>query len=1222
MKLIQTMIIVGLFVLSSPGIPAMTPEPGARERYIIQFVPGGGRGMIEAFGGEVIYLSPQRGFAVAWLSPNAVEALGHDSRIRSIQPDVRVRLAGQTMPWGIGRIGADTVHAGNATLGQGINVAVLDTGIDYNHPDLGANYRGGYDWVNDDEDPMDDHGHGTHCAGTIAALDNDIGVMGVAPRARLYGLKVLDSSGDGWFSHVIAAIEWSIDNGMDIVSMSLSGPDHVGALEDICDEAYQEGILLVAAAGNDGRADGQGDNVGYPARYDSVIAVASTDSDDRRASDSSTGPAVEMAAPGVSVLSTHLDGEYVRMSGTSMACPHVAGTAALMLSSDPALTNVQVRELLVTTSIDLGQEGRDTWFGHGLVDAREAVSLSDVTPPTAHAGPDQTVEPATLVIFDAGGSTDNIGIVNYTWTFQDGTGTGTITLYGSGPFHTFTLPGVYEVILNVTDAAGNWHIDTVNVTVNDTQPPTADAGPDRWVDEGDRITLDGSGSTDNLGIVNYTWTFQDGTGTGTITLYGSGPFHTFTLPGVYMVTLNVTDDAGNWHIDTVNVTVNDTRPPTAYAGPDRWVDEGDPVTFDGSACTDNVAIVNYTWTFQDGTGTGTGTITLYGIAPVHTFPIPGVFMVTLNVTDAAGHRDTDTMNVTVNDTTPPMARAGPDRWVGEGSLVTFNGSASTDNVGIVNYTWTFFDGAEDMILYGIAPGHTFPIPGIFTATLNITDAAGNRDTGTMTITVNDTTPPTARAGPDRQVNQRAWMTFDGGGSTDNVGIMAFTWTFFDGTGDMILHGMAPGHTFTLPGAYRVTLNVTDAAGNWHSDTMNVTVSGDVTPPSAHAGPDRMVDEGMEVTLDGRASTDNVGIKGYTWTFIDGAGGNSTGFEGNVNITLSGVSPTHRFNVPGVYIITLEVTDAAGNRDTDIVNITVNDITPPTARAGPDQHVPAGSVVTFDGGGSTDNVGIAGYTWSFRLYGITMVLTGVSPTYGFPAAGTYPVTLTVQDLSGNTDTDTMEVVVSRPENPGSNGGEGQETLSLPWDVILPPLLPVILVILAIVVAGIIFLARGRRTRGTLPPPAEDDTPPPAPLRAMSGSPWAPPPDGNVRDPAFGHQPPGVSRTAWTPPLGRAEMYGEPAPQPPSIPSSAWAPPLGHTEMYGEPAPQPPSIPSSAWAPPLGEPTTPFPRTPAHSVQTPGSRSYAAGGTDGMYCAMCGSWIHGSFIYCTECGHRKG
>ncbi len=304
----------------------------------------------------------------------AIDRIKNNPRVAYVEEDAEVYALDAELDssWGVKRIGAGVVHGYNT--GAGVNVAIIDTGIDYTHPDLNDNYRGGYDFVNSDYDPMDDAGHGTHCAGIVAAEDNNEGVVGVAPEANLYAAKVLDDTGSGYTSDVVAGIQWSMDNGMQIISMSLGSNSPSEAIEGACNNAYNSGIVVVASAGNSGNLPGRGDNVGYPAAYSSVIAVAATDSNDKRARWSSTGPDVELAAPGVSIYSTYMDGGYAYMSGTSMACPHVAGTAALVMAAYPEWNNSQVRQQMQDTAEDLGTAGFDYWYGYGLVDADEAAS--------------------------------------------------------------------------------------------------------------------------------------------------------------------------------------------------------------------------------------------------------------------------------------------------------------------------------------------------------------------------------------------------------------------------------------------------------------------------------------------------------------------------------------------------------------------------------------------------------------------------------------------------------------------------------------------------------------------------------------------------------------------------------------------------------------------------------------------------------------------------------
>lgn len=289
------------------------------------------------------------------------------------QPSVQA----ETVPAGVAQIKAP--QAWDCTRGKAIKVGVLDTGIDYNHPDLSANYRYGRSFVPSESTAMDFNGHGTHCAGTIAAAINGSGVVGVAPSAYLYGVKVLSKTGSGAWSGLIAAIDWCVNKkGLRVLSMSLGGSSAPAALKTMCDLAWSKGVLLVAAAGNTGGA------VGFPAKYPSVIAVSAIDSTNALAGFSSRGPEVELCAPGVNVLSTIPGGGFGTKSGTSMACPHVSGAAALAWGAHRFADNVTIRRLLAWRSDNLGVPGRDPEFGYGRVDAEQAAC--ELTPPPAIPG--------------------------------------------------------------------------------------------------------------------------------------------------------------------------------------------------------------------------------------------------------------------------------------------------------------------------------------------------------------------------------------------------------------------------------------------------------------------------------------------------------------------------------------------------------------------------------------------------------------------------------------------------------------------------------------------------------------------------------------------------------------------------------------------------------------------------------------------------------------------
>jgi subtilisin len=269
--------------------------------------------------------------------------------------------------------------AWDASRGKDIRVAILDTGIDGTHPDLATNYKGGVSFV-PGETPADGNGHGTHCAGTIAAAMNGAGVVGVAPAASLYAVKTLANNGSGNWSWLIAGLGWCIANKMHICSMSLGGDGAPAALETICNTAFSNGLLLVAAAGNAGPGM---NTVLHPGKYKNVIAVAAIDSANVVATFSSRGPEVEICAPGVNVLSTKPGGGYQTMSGTSMACPHVAGAAAVVWGAHRFSRNVEIWNLLADTADNFGVPGWDPLYGYGRVDVDQAASALVPSPAMA-----------------------------------------------------------------------------------------------------------------------------------------------------------------------------------------------------------------------------------------------------------------------------------------------------------------------------------------------------------------------------------------------------------------------------------------------------------------------------------------------------------------------------------------------------------------------------------------------------------------------------------------------------------------------------------------------------------------------------------------------------------------------------------------------------------------------------------------------------------------------
>lgn len=295
-----------------------------------------------------------------------------------LQEDFGVPLA-QSTPWGITKINAP--GAWNLTptkiKGAGIKVGIIDSGGTPSHADL--NYAGGFDAVTNSTAPAawaDSisvcNGHGTHVAGTVAALDNDVGVVGVAPEAQLYALKVfqnLNGSCLAWTSHQIAALQWAVNQGIRVVNVSIGG-SYTGAYDVAISNAAAAGTFTVGAAGNNGAV------ISFPGSSASAFGIGATTSSDGKASFSNTGPQLDFMAPGSGISSTMPSGGYGSKSGTSMAAPHFAGVVALVLQAKPNATFSDLYTIFTSTSLDLGTAGFDQSFGHGRVNAEAAVAMA------------------------------------------------------------------------------------------------------------------------------------------------------------------------------------------------------------------------------------------------------------------------------------------------------------------------------------------------------------------------------------------------------------------------------------------------------------------------------------------------------------------------------------------------------------------------------------------------------------------------------------------------------------------------------------------------------------------------------------------------------------------------------------------------------------------------------------------------------------------------------
>jgi thermitase len=403
------LVVAALIVVAATALPTSAQEPPrqppppagdfAPGRILVKFKPGVGQsGAQQALSAQNLNAAsaanavPSLGVLKVPVNSGQelaeVAALRGDPNVLYAEPDY-VAHAQPTTPndphyasqWGLSKIGAPA--AWDMTAGSSaVIIAIVDTGIDLTHPDLncaGKLTAARWNFVAGNNSPNDDNGHGTHVAGIAAACGNNgIGVAGVAWGARLMPVKVLDSSGSGYYSDIADGIIYAVDNGAKVVNLSLGGTGSSSTLSDAIQYAHDHGVLVVVAAGNCAQGGSSCDNVSnpimYPAAYPAALAVAATDSGDNWANFSEHRPYVSVAAPGVSIYSTIRGGSYSTLSGTSMATPYVSGLAALLWSFAPSLTVDQVESAIESTADDLGAPGKDDYFGYGRINAGRALS--------------------------------------------------------------------------------------------------------------------------------------------------------------------------------------------------------------------------------------------------------------------------------------------------------------------------------------------------------------------------------------------------------------------------------------------------------------------------------------------------------------------------------------------------------------------------------------------------------------------------------------------------------------------------------------------------------------------------------------------------------------------------------------------------------------------------------------------------------------------------------
>ncbi len=595
--------VVVLDFTTATGQPARSE--GSRDAYIVQVrrsadVLQAGRGAALRTRGRLghVYRRSMRGFSIQLPPGQTRDDILKQPGVVRVERDLRVYAATQTTPTGVNRINVDKVDGIDDSVD--VDIAIIDTGIDIEHPDLrvvgGRRFSTRRWWSVEDSQYDDGNGHGTHCAGIAAAIDNDLGVVGVAPGARLWAVRVLDANGEGYLSDVIAGIDWVTDHAdtIAVANLSLTATGKSDILREAIQNSVAAGVVYVAAAGNDGSdiygADGvfdTSDDV-IPAAYPEVATIsamvdtdgepggagpADIDGDDdtfagfsnisRGAVSSnpviSPGAAIDLMMPAVAIRSCWVGARYATASGTSMASPHATGLVALYIAAHGRAADASgvyaIRQALIDAGADQDSGNRLHQPETEPDSYRENLGWAGATERPANEPPsaDFSFEASDLDVTFTDHSTDTDGhIAGWDWDFGDGAGS-----EEQNPSHTYASSGTYSVTLTATDNQESTDTASKEVTITGNQSPTAGFS---FLTNGLNVEFTDESSDDGA-IEAWSWDFGD-----EVTSNHQDPDHEYATGGTYTITLTVTDDQGDSSSVSLDVTVtqSESTPATAH----------------------------------------------------------------------------------------------------------------------------------------------------------------------------------------------------------------------------------------------------------------------------------------------------------------------------------------------------------------------------------------------------------------------------------------------------------------------------------------------------------------------------------------------------------------------------------------------------------------------------------------------------------------------------------
>jgi serine protease AprX len=806
--------------------------------------------------------------------------------------------------------------------GEGVTIAIIDSGIDANHATFGSNriiaFKDFY-YGNDDLDPtngMDAQDYGSHGTMTASCAVGQGSYKGVAIKANIISVAVASTY------DMIRGIDWSVNNqnkdftkdgtidGPDIISMSMGVPGGSDYIDSTAGNAMDNGVVFVTSAGNEGPGAG---TVNSPAKAPKVIAVGATNKYNKQiASFSSRGPGKggvikpDVVAPGDDIIVATPNNNWGYADGTSFSAPIVAGIAALILQYDPSLDPFEVKDLLTQSAQEMGADGPDNTYGYGFVDAVAAldrvlkIKTIDISPSSTSS----TVWEDTRVSFSV--TTSGTNIKKYEWDFNNDGEFDKSTTDPSAT-STFTDDGIYEILVKITNQRGKTaeKIEVLEIT---NRKPIAELKIDTqaqiiYEDESIRFNASKSRDTpsdnDNL---EFSWSFDGGINFTNFTKDDRIIEYSFNSSTEYQIIMKVRDDNGMEDSESTTVVIQNFKP-VANAGEDLLGIEGEPIQFTGIESEDSKSdwpTLGYTWDFGDG-------VEGYGMNVSHTYQTVRdnqTYFVKLTVKDDDSEKDSMTIAVTIRNK-PPTITTVRDKFGTEDEAISFSGTGNdtSNDRDQLRFKWIFGDGNDSKWMMGPDTDHIYTMVGTYHGKLLVKDPKGATSTANVNITIANV-PPIAEFVVDSDTAlEDEIVTFDASSSSDtdsDLKHLHYIWEFDDGT---MGTGKIIEHRFDKAYKFDVKLIVRDDDGATGTFTKRITIEN--SRPEAVLfvnGDDTYVND--LIRFYGHKSTDTPSDKrtlNYQWDFGDGEHS-------------SGINATHRYSKAGEYMVKLRVSDDDGETD--------------------------------------------------------------------------------------------------------------------------------------------------------------------------------------------------------------------------------------------------------------------------------------------------------------------